>query len=584
MNDAMEAQSDRHNAPHTIPLVKDKYGLYHPNDEADVIALIKFAAQKNAQIRVRGASHSVAWSIYTNPVGGLPENKVSVHHAPDSNDLNLILSNIADLVWIDETQGIIECGAGIHLGKDPYDADGPATIENSLLYQAWQKGWAVNITGGISHQTVAGFSQTGSAGGSTTYGFSNITAYRIIDGTGNAEWIDDSDDRFHAVAVSMGLLGIIVRVRMQLVPAYNIAGVEYTVPAGGNDCPVDLFGPGDAAKPSLEHYLQSKTYARMEWWPQAGAERVIFWEAARQDPAKSPTPPTPYYEFTPDFAGQTEQLAASILFTMLGNRGIGQSFAKLIPNYAKYARNLSQLFAGTVGGFFAGILSVIITIIIAALMLLPCLVFAIFPNFLISLFPKLLGIFQPMSGGKPTTFNDYYWRSLPMDNSADDVLLGSEFTEIWVPIKYTETCMKLLRDMFVKNGSAATGFFELEVYAAPPNQHWLSPSYSSGDDEFSDGAVRFDIFWYRANAGQPNQQDGFFAQYWELFRANGLPFRFHWGKFVPAYDFPYWAQYYAKTLPKFGEFLALRAQRDPHNLFFTEYWQQRLTGQTETEN
>jgi hypothetical protein len=372
MTDAMEAQSDRHNAPYSTPLVKDQYGLYHPNDEADVIALIKLAAQKNLQIRVRGASHSVAWSIYTDPVGGLPENKVSVHHAPKSSDLNLILSNIADLVWIDEAQGIIECGAGIHLGKDPYDADGPATVENSLLYQAWQKGWAVNITGGISHQTVAGFSQTGSAGGSLTYGFNNITAYRIIDGTGNAEWIDDSDDRFNAVAVSMGLLGIIVRVRMQLVPSYNIVGEEYTVPTIGPDCPVDLFGGGDAAKPSMEQYLQSKTYARMEWWPQAGAERVIFWQAERQDPSASPTPLTPYYEFSPDFAGQTEQLAASILFTMLGNRGIGPSFSKLIPNYMQYARNLSQMFAGTTGAFAATILSFIITIILAALMLLPC--------------------------------------------------------------------------------------------------------------------------------------------------------------------------------------------------------------------
>ena len=40
--------------------------------------------------------------------------------------------------------------------------------------------------------------------------------------------------------------------------------------------------------------------------------------------------------------------------------------------------------------------------------------------------------------GKPTLFDDYYWRSLPMDNTADDILLGTEFTEIWVPLQYTQ--------------------------------------------------------------------------------------------------------------------------------------------------
>ena len=132
--------------------------------------------------------------------------------------------------------------------KTPYDAQGIATLENSLLHQAWQKGWAVNDTGGITHQAVAGFTQTGSAGGSLVYGFNNIIAYRIIDGTGNAEWIDNSDTRFDAIAVSMGLLGLITRVRLQLVPTYNIVGQENAVPPVGATCPVDVFGPGDGRK------------------------------------------------------------------------------------------------------------------------------------------------------------------------------------------------------------------------------------------------------------------------------------------------------------------------------------------------
>ena len=50
---------------------------------------------------------------------------------------------------------------------------------------------------------------------------------------------------------------------------------------------------------------------------------------------------------------------------------------------------------------------------------------------------------------------------------------------------------------------------------------------------------------------------------------------------MPFYDFPDWAAFYAAQLPRLEDFLALRAQRDPAGVFFTEYWQLRLLGQAE---
>jgi D-arabinono-1,4-lactone oxidase len=47
---------------------------------------------------------------------------------------------------------------------------------------------------------------------------------------------------------------------------------------------------------------------------------------------------------------------------------------------------------------------------------------------------------------------------------------------------------------------------------------------------------------------------------------------------VPGYDFEQWAAHYRQSLPKLGDFLAARQQRDPHDVFFTTYWRQRLTG------
>ena len=93
-------------------------------------------------------------------------------------------------------------------------------------------------------------------------------------------------------------------------------------------------------------------------------------------------------------------------------------------------------------------------------------------------------------------------------------------------------------------------------------------------------ASRGSIYIGIDNDSTPNIIQGVYEQYWNLLLANNIPFRFHWGKFIPFYDFPTWAQHYQASLPRLNDFLALRAQRDPDNIFFTTYWQLRLTGQT----
>jgi hypothetical protein len=131
-------------------------GYYHPKNEDEVIALVKYAANNMLLIRVRGASHSTAWSIFTDPVGGRPRNTTCERRPPSGPNLNLVLDQMFALDWIDEAKGIVEAEAGIHLGVDPYDAIGVSTLENSLLFQTFQKGWGINDLGGISHQTIGG--------------------------------------------------------------------------------------------------------------------------------------------------------------------------------------------------------------------------------------------------------------------------------------------------------------------------------------------------------------------------------------------------------------------------------------------
>ena len=57
-----------------------------------------------------------------------------------------------------------------------------------------------------------------------------------------------------------------------------------------------------------------------------------------------------------------------------------------------------------------------------------------------------------------------------------------------------------------------------------------------------------------------------------------FPFRLHWGKFQPASgpDDRGWIDFFADQYPRWNDFLALRAQRDPNNIFLTGYWCDRF--------
>lgn len=551
------------------PIPRAADGFFHPAGEADVIALIDNARETGLQVRARGATHSVAFSIYTDPVDNCPPNKTLEQSPPTGRNIDIALDQMRRLSWIDTQAGIVEVEAGINLGHDPSDPFGASTLENSFLHQIFEKGWAVNIVGGITHQTVSGFTAMGSAGGSIMYAYDNIIAFRVVDGLGQASWIEAGDPVFDAMLTSVGLLGVITAMRFQLVPMYNIAGNTLTTTTGA-DCPIDLFGPGSATKPSLQQFLADTPYSRMTWWPQKGCERVQIWQASRV-PASN-TKLVPYQEFTSDLIGQVKQLAASLIYVLIGNTSLTRIFALLGTNLGQFHRNLGGMWGKGAGQIGAAT----VTVVLGVLIYLIGAIMGLLKGSMRALFPHVLPLFAPLSKAAP--FHDWYWRSLCMDNTADDVLLGTEFVEIWVPIQYTQAVMSLFQGLFDAKGSAATGYYAQEIYAAAPSKAWINPSYSDGTDAYKDGVSRFDVYWYREDEGAPNVAHAFFTQYWDLLLQNGVPFRFHWGKFIPFYDFPKWAAYYRSALPKFGDFLALREQRDPANVFFTEYWQLRLLG------
>jgi microsomal dipeptidase-like Zn-dependent dipeptidase len=564
-------------------------GYHHPASEDELIALVKVAVQEGRQLRVRGAAHSVSHAIYADGVEAIP-NTVSWQTPPPGDNIEVMLDRYRGWRVIDEANRLVAAEAGIHLGPDPSDPTGTASVEASLLYQLWdQKGWMLSNLGGITHQTVSGFTATGSSGGSVRHSVNdNLWGFRVIDGRGDVHDFSREDvdpDPFYAMSPNLGLLGVVSKIIFKCEDTYNISGQEAVTTIDG--CAIDLFGPGSAAKPSLEQFLRDTDYARVVWWPQRGVDRVQVWQA-RRIPPEGGFRPVPYQEFTthPEVA----EVAISILLTVFGNLDdLSRAQPQLDTAFARVEEFLDVLPAveklGQLGKVLARFLSRGAELgVDAALELLKP--FApLIRHEVPVIFPKLLGIFVSLDAqksgiqkGKPQVFSDYAWHGLPMDNEADDVLLRTAFTEIWVPLTRTQQAMQLLTEYFQEPTDAhesyrRTGLDAWELYAAKPTDLWMSASHKSPEGEWKDGAFRIDPYWFAANAADPVT---FYLQFWTLFRDSPIPFRLHWGKYQPASDTGAWPGYFKSQYPRWDDFLSLRAARDPAGIFLTSYWRDRF--------
>jgi D-arabinono-1,4-lactone oxidase len=566
-------------------------GFYHPASEEELVALVKLAHGEGRQLRVRGAAHSVSHAIYPDPVDALP-NRVEQQAPPGGDNLSVMLDRYRGWRVKDEERRLVEADAGIHLGPDPSDPKKEATLETSLLWQLYDKRkWTLSDTGGITHQTVSGFTATGSSGGSVKFSANeNIWAFRVIDGTGEVYEVsrDDPDpDQFFSMCPNVGLLGVISAITFQCVDTFNIEGQEAITTI--DDCAIDLFGPGSAGRPSLEQFIRETEYARVAWWPQRGGERVQVWQAQQSVPEPG-FEPTPYEEFTahPDAA----EVAISVLYTVIGNLDdLSKAKHKLEPTFDRFDEIL-DLFAkakgwGKIGEALAKFVGHAIEFGIDAAITVLEPFAPLIRREIPTIFPKILSAFvtldsdkSGMEKGEPQSFRDYAWHGLPMDNQADDTLVPTEFTEPWIPLGRTQQVMQLLRDWFEEphddhEAYRRTGLYAWELYSAKATPFWMNAAHSSGDDEWSDGVFRVDPYWFGANPGNPAEV--FYPQLWNLLRDNDVPFRLHWGKFQPEHPGEGgWVDFFKGHYPRWDDFLALREQRDPDGVFLNGYWRERF--------
>lgn len=590
----------------------DDYDFYqHPATVKEVQALVLQAVNGGLKLRVRGAAHSEAGSV----LAGARSIPVMLDR------LNVFEVDASDPM-------LVRAGAGISLGGDPYAIGRPSQNDQyrkelSLFAQLQLNGLALPVTGGISHQTLAGFIMNGAAGGSLRYSFLDaVESFTFVDGTAKLNVLTRKQhgDDFQAALVNLGLFGVAIEYQLRCVPTYNVIGFRSVQPQ--QDCDFNLFEAkaGDT-RPMLEAFLREKEYARVLWWPQPGVERVELWEAHRYDSRAhrdfvgSEVPP-PQAVGLPSPAVQ--QLARLILSALKGSM-------VLVKPTPSGIRSWSDLLRGDVQTWLWGLAEVLI-----AQETLPDILFNTDPLAVVRAltdalaqrdganprwFPrsgatppnpgttypspsdgnpnvtgvveavvaKLINLFQVLSPHCYSTpwkdpnnfsrrylaqlFSDVWHDGLPMDNPIDDALLPVTFTEMWFPIERTADVMLAMKEFFATSRLAGTGTFCIELYAATRADAWLSPAYRR--DVF-----RVDPFWVAD--GDTHARDRFFKQFWSLLYK--LPFRYHWAKALDAADDPdTGAQYVKDGYPQYPAFAQLRSSTyDPKDVFLTDYWKAHL--------
>lgn len=505
------------------PLRPDRRGLYHPGSEAEVVDLVLHARRHGDAIRVVGSGRSEAGSIHTDAtLAGRP-----------FEGIELRLDKLR-AVTFDDDRGEVTAQAGCRVSHDPRDPTGSSVVEEGLLWQLDQHGLALPVLTGGSCQTVGGYLGGGSDGGSLDHAIGDvIVGFRLVDGLGRIHDVRRGDPLFYAVGVSLGLLGIVTAVTFAPVPRFDIVGEEWGRPA-------DRAGLGlaEGHERELVDFLRAHPYARINWWPQPGLRRAVAWTAR-------PMRPDEYVGAAVDASGALVRAPYREVPEVLGSPVPAQVAGGAVLTFLGQAPHVYRLVAGTSRGAQR---------VEGALRSLGRR----------TLKPLLLSPFVTSEAQSPQRFRDTWWQGLPMDAQIDERLMPVRFTELWFPLSRAEDVVARLRERYARGRDDATGRFITELYGGKQSPFWLSPA--NGEDQ-----LRVNVFWHKYDHGDPTESH--FRRLWSDLEP--LRPRYHWGKALPGPDVVTpagWRLRYAHL----ADFLDLRADLDPDQLFVSTYWRARL--------
>jgi len=249
------------------------------NDLEELRTVIRDAKSQDKKVRVCGSQHSVPQAIFD---------------LADTSEKVSILKLQGDFMKITaltgEEPGTFRVGGGCHLGIDVHDPI--STAANSVTHVLNNAGWALPILGGISHQTVAGYMSTSTAGGSMDFGWSDsLLEFDMMDANGILHTFKKGTDDFLAAGVSMGLMGIVTSCKIAAVKRYNVVGTEQTVKYEDS-----VLANGASWTKAFE----DNTYQHNVWFSNKEAMSVLQF-SAKQGPYIDPAPAEYKHPLKTDF-------------------------------------------------------------------------------------------------------------------------------------------------------------------------------------------------------------------------------------------------------------------------------------------
>ncbi|MED1787850.1 MULTISPECIES: D-arabinono-1,4-lactone oxidase [Brevibacillus] len=167
--------------------------VVYPSSLEEVVQVVKEASQQGKTIRVVGSGHSFTALVET-------------------DQILLSLDDLQGVITIDDEEQTATVWAGTKL-----------KLLGESLYE---RGYSQENLGDINAQSIGGAISTGTHGTGIQFGSVSTQVVGLTVVTAQGDILECSEtyhpELFRALQVSLGLLGIIVKVRLRVLPAYNI--------------------------------------------------------------------------------------------------------------------------------------------------------------------------------------------------------------------------------------------------------------------------------------------------------------------------------------------------------------------------
>lgn len=252
-----------------------------PGSVGEVAEAVERAASESLRVKVVGAGHSFTAAACTDGV-------------------LLQLDALDQIETIDRARGRVTVQAGIRL--------------KALNEKLDRAGLAMPNLGDIAYQSLAGAIATATHGTGARLGnlATTVVGMEIVTGSGERIWCDEHDrpDLLAVARVGLGALGIVTRVRLQCVPAFDLHAVETIEPLD------DLLEAFDEEAEANDHF-------EFFWMPNARRCQV-----KRNNRTTAPRRPQPRWSYVRD-----KLIAENLAFGAVTK--VGRRFPASAPRIAK---------------------------------------------------------------------------------------------------------------------------------------------------------------------------------------------------------------------------------------------------------